>query len=150
MTVRYFLASVLLVSEMVPSEAASAKDIMVHMKNSGAAGMMVFEPALVMAQPGDTVKFLPTDPGHNAETIPGMLPDGVAPAIGKINQELALKVTKAGLYGIRCKPHFGFGMIALIKVGRGRASNADAAAAVSLPTMAAKRMAPLLAAAKGK
>ena len=37
---------------------------------------MVFEPALVKVAPGDTVKFVATDKGHNAETIKGMLPDG--------------------------------------------------------------------------
>ena len=44
------------------------------MLNKGAEGAMVFEPALVKVAPGDTVKFVATDKGHNAETIKGMLP----------------------------------------------------------------------------
>lgn len=37
---------------------------------------MVFEPALVKIAPGDTVKLVSTDKGHNAETIKGILPKG--------------------------------------------------------------------------
>jgi hypothetical protein len=36
--------------------------------------MMVFEPALVKIEPGDTVKFVAADKGRNAETIKGMPP----------------------------------------------------------------------------
>ena len=36
---------------------ASARDIVVKMKNQGAGGAMVFEPAFVKAQPGDTVRL---------------------------------------------------------------------------------------------
>jgi pseudoazurin len=123
---------------------AIAKDIVVKMKNSGAAGLMVFEPAYVAAAVGDTVHFVPTDRGHNAEPIPGMLPDGVTEAAGQFNKEYVLALSKPGLYGIRCKPHFSMGMVALIKAGSGNAPNAAAAIAAKLPPMAAKRMTPLL------
>ncbi len=47
------------------------------MLNKGADGTtMVFEPALTKIAVGDTVTFVATDRGHNAETIPGMLPEG--------------------------------------------------------------------------
>lgn len=130
------------------SSVAEARDIKVEMKNKGAAGMMVFEPALVKASPGDTVTFVPTNPSHNAQTIKGMLPAGVAPSAGAMNKSFTLKVTKPGLYGIECKPHLGMGMVALIKVGDGASPNAAAARAVKLPPLAAKRMNPMLAAAK--
>jgi len=42
-----------------------AADFEVHMLNKGVAGSMVFEPAFVQVQPGDTVTFIPTDKGHN-------------------------------------------------------------------------------------
>ena len=64
---------------------AAAKDVVVHMRNQGAAGAMVFEPAFVKAMPGDTIHFVPTDLTHNAETIPTMLPAGVASTKGAIN-----------------------------------------------------------------
>jgi len=127
---------------------AFAKDIVVQMKNKGAAGMMVFEPSFVQAAPGDKVHFVPTDMAHNAEPIPGMLPAGVTAPAGAMNKEYVLTVAKPGLYGIKCLPHYGMGMVALIKVGKGAAPNAAAAAAVSLPPLAKKRMDPMLAAAK--
>jgi pseudoazurin len=129
---------------LVLAGPAFAKTIEVKMKTSGAAGMMVFEPAYVQASPGDTVRFLPTDPTHNAQTIDGMLPAGMPPVIGAMNKPVDLKVTKPGLYGIECKPHFGMGMVALIKVGTGPSENAAAAKAVKLPPLAAKRMIPML------
>ncbi len=127
---------------------AAAKDVIVHMRNQGAAGVMVFEPAFVKAMPGDTVRFLPTDPGHNAETIPTMLPAGVTPSKGQINQAFALTVSTPGLYGIKCQPHYAMGMIALVQVGNGPSANLAAAKAAKLPPFAAKRMTPLLAQAR--
>jgi pseudoazurin len=127
---------------------AAAKDINVQMKNSGAAGIMVFEPSFVTANVGDKVHFLPTDSGHNAEPIPGMLPDGVTEPAGTMNKEYVLTIEKPGLYGIKCKPHYSMGMVALVKAGKGAAPNAAAAAAVKLPPLATKRMAPMLASAK--
>ena len=47
--------------------AASAAEVEVKLLNKGAAGVMVFEPAFVQIQPGDSVKFVSTDKGHNAE-----------------------------------------------------------------------------------
>src|SRR5690606_36022004 len=42
----------------------------VKMLNKGSDGQaMVFEPAFLKVKPGDTVKFVPTDKGHDAETI---------------------------------------------------------------------------------
>lgn len=47
------------------------------MLNKGSdVAVMMFEPALVKIAPGDTVKFVPTDKGHNAESTKVMLPDG--------------------------------------------------------------------------
>ncbi|MCP8891011.1 pseudoazurin [Sphingomonas faeni] len=127
---------------------AAAKDVIVHMRNQGAAGVMVFEPAFVKVMPGDTVRFLPTDPSHNAETIPTMLPAGVTTSKGQINKEFALTVSTPGLYGIECRPHYAMGMVALIQVGNGPSANLAAARAAKLPPFAARRMAPLLAMAK--
>ncbi|UVO49285.1 pseudoazurin [Sphingomonas sp. SUN019] len=127
---------------------AMAKDVVVQMKNQGAGGAMVFEPAFVKADVGDTIRFVPTDKSHNAETIPNMLPTGVAPTVGGMNKEFVLSVTKPGVYGIKCKPHYSMGMIALVQVGKGPSANLGAARAVKLPPFAAKRMTPMLAQAK--
>ena len=127
---------------------ASAKDIVVQMKNQGAGGAMVFEPSFVQASVGDTVRFVPTDVGHNAETIKGMLPAGVEPSAGTMNKEFDLLLSKAGIYGVKCMPHFSMGMAAIIQAGKGPSPNIAAARAVILPPLAAKRLAPALAQAK--
>lgn len=141
-------AALLAAAGLVAACPATAKDIQVQMKNQGAAGMMVFEPAYITADVGDVVHFVPTDMSHNAEPIPGMLPDGVTAPAGQMNKEYVLTVSKPGLYGIRCKPHYSMGMIALVKAGKGASPNAAAAAAVKLPPLAAKRMMPMLSEAK--
>lgn len=108
--------------------AAGAAEIEVKMLNKGEKGSMVFEPDLIVAAPGDTIRFLPTDKGHNVETIKGMLPDGVEPFKSKFNEEFAVTLDKEGVYGVKCTPHYGMGMVALIRVGE--ATNAEQAKAV--------------------
>ena len=105
-----------------------AAEVEVKMLNKGAEGLMVFEPALVKIEPGDTVKFLAANKGHNVETIKGMLPDGAAPFAGKINEEVSVKFDKPGVYGIKCMPHYAMGMVALVVVGK--PDNLDSAKAV--------------------
>jgi pseudoazurin len=96
---------------------ACAAEIEVKMLNKGAEGLMVFEPALVKVAPGDTVKFVATDKGHNAETIKGMLPADAAPFVGKNGEDVAVTFDKPGVYGIKCLPHYGMGMVAMVVVG---------------------------------
>jgi pseudoazurin len=126
------------------SAPAAAADITVKMLTQGKAGMMVFEPAFVKAKVGDTVHFVPTNPSHNAELIKEIVPNGVAPQSGGMNKEFTLKLTAPGLYGVKCKPHYSMGMVALVQAGAKPANLAAARAAV-LPGLAAKRMAPMLA-----
>ena len=130
---------------------AWAADYEVKMLNKGADNQpMVFEPAFLKIKPGDTVRFVPTDKGHDAETIPGMLPEGAKPFKGKMSQEISVTFDAPGVYGIRCTPHFGMGMIGLIEVGD-NPSNLDAARQIKLPPIATKRMAVLFdQAAKSK
>ena len=78
---------------------------------------MVFEPSFVLAAAGDCIKFIPTSKGHNAETIGEMIPKGAKKFKSKMNKELIVQLDVEGLYGIKCKPHYQMGMIALIQVG---------------------------------
>lgn len=96
---------------------AHAAEIEVQMLNAGAKGAMVFEPDYIEAKPGDVIVFKPTSKGHDVESIKGMLPEGVEPFKSAFNEEYRLTVTKEGLYGVKCTPHYGMGMVALIKVG---------------------------------
>lgn len=124
---------------ILASGTSQAAEHVVKMMNKGESGSMVFEPAAVAAQPGDTVHFIPTDKSHNVEGIKGMLPEGVQPFKSKVNEEYVLTVTEPGYYGVKCSPHYSMGMVALIRVGDG-ASNAEAARAVKLPKKAGERM----------
>ena len=121
---------------------ASAETIEVKMLNKGEAGAMVFEPAFVKAEPGDVVKFVPTDKGHNAESIDGMLPGGVGAFKSGMNKEFELTVDAEGIYGVKCTPHYAMGMVALIQVGE--PVNLDEAADVKQRGKARDRMAELL------
>ena len=131
--------------------AATAAEIEVKMLNKGSEGLMVFEPALVKIEPGDTVKFVATDKGHNAETIKGMLPADATPFAGKNNEDVIVTFDKSGAYGVKCLPHYGMGMVALIVVGTpsnlaeaklvpqiGKAKQVFAALFDKLPTKAAE------------
>ncbi|WP_062015617.1 pseudoazurin [Aureimonas sp. AU4] len=123
--------------------AGHAAEIEVKMLNLGAKGPMVFEPDFVRAAPGDTVVFVPTDAGHNAESVPGMLPEGVPPFKSGFNKEYRLTVEKPGVYGIKCTPHYGMGMVALVAVGE--PVNLEAAKAVKHPGRAGQVFQQLLA-----
>jgi len=108
---------------------AHAAEVEVKLRNRGSDGVvMVFEPALVKVAPGDTVKFVSTDKGHNAESIKGMLPEGAAPFVGKNGEDIVVKFDQEGIYGVKCLPHYGMGMVAMIVVGT--PSNLDQAKAV--------------------
>jgi pseudoazurin len=129
----------------IPLSVAQARTITVLMKNQGAEGAMVFEPSLIHANVGDTIRFKPADPGHNAETIPAMLPPGATAIKGAMGKAVVMTPIKPGLYGIRCLPHFAMGMIALVQVGKPKPVDIAAAKAALLPAFAAKRMTALLA-----
>ena len=96
---------------------ASAETFEVRMLNKGDGGRMIFEPAALRIAAGDTVKFLATDKGHNAESIDDMMPEGAASFVGKINEEIEVTLTEPGFYGVKCKPHFAMGMVMVIAVG---------------------------------
>jgi pseudoazurin len=97
---------------------ASAETFEVKMLNKGGDGArMVFEPDFIQAAPGDTIKFIPTDKGHNAETNKGMIPEGAEGFTGKINEEFEVTLDVEGVYGVICKPHYAMGMVMIIRVG---------------------------------
>lgn len=102
-----------------------AANIEVHMLNKGAEGAMVFEPAHIKANPGDTITFVPVDKGHNVESVKGMIPEGAEAFKSKINENYVLTITQPGAYFVKCTPHYAMGMVALIEVGDNPANLAD-------------------------
>lgn len=97
--------------------AAHAETFEVKMLNGNATGGMAFEPDFLSLKPGDTVKFLATQRGHNAATIKDFLPEGATPFKGKINREIEVTFTEEGFYGIMCTPHYDMGMVMVVRVG---------------------------------
>ncbi len=98
--------------------SAFAETFEVQMLNKSSDGdRMVFEPDFIQAAPGDTIKFIATDRGHNAETNKGMIPEGAEAFSGKINEEFEITLDTEGVYGVICKPHYAMGMVMTIAVG---------------------------------
>jgi len=110
------IASVALALALFATPALAA-DHQVKMLLSGAAGPTVFEPSVVHVAVGDTVTFVPSAVMQNAETIPGMLPEGATAFRGGVNEQVTVSFDVPGTYGIACKKHFGIGMVALVVVG---------------------------------
>src|SRR5690606_8358648 len=73
---RRIIAMLAFAAAIMVAGAAGAAEIEIRMLNKGEKGAMVFEPDYVKAAPGDTIRFVSTDKGHNAETIKGMIPEG--------------------------------------------------------------------------
>lgn len=97
--------------------AAFAETHEVKMLNKGEEGKMVFEPSFLQIAAGDSVLFLPTDKGHNAESIKGMMPEGAEAFKGRMNKEVEATFGVEGVYGVMCKPHYAMGMVMTIEVG---------------------------------
>jgi pseudoazurin len=125
-----------------PVAAANFDVLMLNVGENGKT--MGFSPAFLHVQPGDTVTFIPTDRGHNAETILDMIPAAADTWKGKTNEEFTVTLTEPGLYAYKCYPHFGMGMVGLIQVGPGT-PNMNELVSVRLPPKAQARMMELFA-----
>ncbi len=143
MTMRHATFIAMAFAATTMAGAAYAADHQVQLLNKGEHGVMVFEPNYVEAAPGDTVTFVPTDKGHDAASIDGMIPDGAQPFKGEISKPITVTVDKEGVYGVKCVPHYGMGIVALILVGN--PVNLEQAKTVKQPGKAKKVFADLLA-----
>ena len=77
----------------------------------------VFVPDLLRIQPGDTVRFIAEDRGHNAAVNERMMPEGGTMWDGRINQDVEVTIDVEGAYGYECTPHASAGMVGLILCG---------------------------------
>tara|TARA_B100000586_G_scaffold243189_1_gene197453 strand:+ start:655 stop:1116 length:462 start_codon:yes stop_codon:yes gene_type:complete len=107
----YFLGLLLLPLELFAAEHT------IEMLSSSDGQMMVFKPAVLKIDKGDTVKWISKNPGHNSAAIEEMIPKGFKAWNGKINEEISVKFTIEGIYGYKCTPHYILGMVGLIVVG---------------------------------
>ncbi|MFT3730456.1 MAG: pseudoazurin [Hyphomicrobium sp.] len=133
------MAGAITLAAVAIPHSAGATEHIIEMRNQDNAGnRMAFEPGFVKVEVGDTVKFVPTDKGHNAQSVPNIWPEGVPEVKGEFSREVVFKADKDGLYIFKCLPHYGMGMVALVQVGK--PVNLDAVKKFVATGMAKKRL----------
>ena len=95
-----------------------AEDTTVEMLNKLDKRTMVFSQEIVRINPGDTVYWKSTDPGHNVAFISeNGVPEGVKKFKSKIGKDTEFTFTIPGIYAYWCVPHKTLGMIGFVIVG---------------------------------
>jgi len=89
----------------------------VKMLNQGAGGVMIFEPAVLKINKGDTVNFVATDAAHNSASLPGMIPAGALTWTSELSKDISITFDIEGLYAYQCTPHSIMAMVGVIQVG---------------------------------
>jgi len=79
--------------------------------------IMIYDPPVIKVQPGDTVRFVSTDPGHNAVSHKDMIPEGAEPFKTPLSKDAEVTFEVPGTYGYYCLPHRAAGMWGVILVG---------------------------------
>jgi len=102
-----------------------AENFEVKMLNQGETGLMVFEPAVLKINVGDTVTFKATDAAHNSASIQGMIPANASSWYGELSRDIKVKFEVSGIYGYQCTPHSMMAMVGVIQVGNDQ-SNLEA------------------------
>lgn len=142
---RFLLGATVLIPAvglLVRSRRVLAAEHEVQMLNEGPEGQRNwFDPAVVYAQPGDTIHFVATDKGHNSAAV--VVPDGAEEWKGKLSQDISVTLDVPGLYSYKCTPHFGLGMVGLVAVGD-PSINFEAVKSARYPGKARQVMAELL------
>jgi pseudoazurin len=97
------------------SSPVIASEITVEMLNKDANGnRMVYSQEVLEVAAGSTVKWVPTDKGHNVEIIAS--PNDMK-FKSKNGKEASVTFETPGIYYYWCTPHKGMGMIGLVVVG---------------------------------
>ena len=100
------------------SNVVLAEDATVEMLNKLDKRNMVFSQEIVRINPGDTVFWKATNPGHNVKFISkNGVPDGVEKFKSKVGKDTEFTFTIPGIYAYWCVPHKTLGMIGFIIVG---------------------------------
>ena len=100
------------------TNASFAEDTTVEMLNKLDKRTMVFSQEIVRINPGDTVYWKSTDPGHNVQFISkNGVPDGVEKFKSKVSKDTEFTFTIPGIYAYWCVPHKTLGMIGFVIVG---------------------------------
>ena len=108
--------------------SAEVHEVMMYSKNpENKKERNVFIPAVIKIKPGDTVKWISVEKGHNTMSLKKMLPEGVKKWKSKISKDFEMTFEKVGIYGYKCQPHVGLGMVGIVVVdGEGWDANLEA------------------------
>lgn len=120
LTSYFSLTAIFLLLLVASAISALAETHVVEMRNADKGDpntINVFDPAVLHIDPGDTVRFVVIDKGHNSASKKGMLPEGTDPWNGKIDEEIEVTFERDGTYGYICVPHYEMGMVGLVLVG---------------------------------
>ena len=136
-----YILSTLLIGAL--SITLHSKEVVIEMLNKRPDGAkMVYSEDVTKIEAGDTIKWVPTSKGHNAEFLGG--PDGATlPGKSGLNKEVSIKFDKPGVYLYVCTPHKVMGMIALVVVG-GDTSNKTDIAKIKMMGRSKKKLASLI------
>ena len=111
------LLSVLALSTMItPVMAGNVNVKMWTISPSGEKN--VFSPNFVKINIDDTITFVSTQKTHNSTSLKKTLPKGAKKWKSKINKDLTVTFKTEGLYGYKCTPHAGLGMVGIVQVGK--------------------------------
>ena len=93
-----------------------AKSVTIDMLNGSGADAMVFKPAVIKIEVGETVVFKSIDPGHQVTFIDG--PTGYGgPWQSELSSDFVVTPSIPGTYSYICAPHLLMGMIGILQVG---------------------------------
>ena len=108
---------------MLFSSPVIASNVTVEMLNKDANGnRMVYSQEVLEIAAGSTVKWVPTDKGHNVEIIAS--PNDMK-FKSKNGKEASVTFETPGVYYYWCTPHKGMGMIGLVVVGGDHSNTAQ-------------------------
>ncbi|MCT4656839.1 MAG: pseudoazurin [Cohaesibacter sp.] len=141
-----FLFGLALLGLSFSPASASAETVIVKMLSNhpdNPRSRNLFLPQVIHIQPGDVVRFVPTDPSHNVESIEGLMPEGSEKFKSKLSVEYEQTFDKAGIYPYKCTPHYAMGMVGLVIVGDAK-PDIELFKAKKMPRRAAKKFKKML------
>lgn len=93
------------------------------MLNNGKDGIMAFDPPYLQVQKGDVVKFVATDPAHDAASVE--IPKRAKPWASPVGKGINVTMTHEGIYLYECRSHISMAMVGIIQVGKNTSNLAE-------------------------
>ena len=99
---------------------------------------LIYQPAAIKINTGDSIRFKPTSYGHNAQSIEDIIssdagmPKGAKPWRGEMNEEFSVQFTVPGIYLYACTYHYIVGHVGVIMVGDDKHNMPDIKQAAAL------------------